>query len=533
MLVLLLVIGLSEATPENRVVPADEVLAKIEAGQSAEFDYCIIVGDLDLTGLKVEKPVHFNFTTFQNAVECDFITFDSNSHFLHSVFNGPADFSHSKFNSLADFRSSKFSSTASFNSSNFSNNVYFGDTAFNDIAYFGHSVFNGEANFRFIAFNYDADFSDSQFLGDADFSESRFNGDSDFSFSVFNDDANFRFSIFKGDANFWSSTFNDILNFRRTIFRGDSNFGGAAFNGIANFLSSVFKGDASFGASTFNNEVAFDYATFNSTTDFGYSVFNDIANFRYSNFDNTAIFNLAIFNKGANFNDAIFRGYASFNGCQFKADALFESTIFKNRLSLTRIKCGYNTFIYIRQGHINELEYDDEAYLLLLRNFKMLGYFEDYDHCYYQYRKAHRTQPWPSASNVETWGRKLLDYPFQYFYGYGTRPFFAIFVSAILVIIFGIFWRGLGLGGPHDITHATLKPDQEWLNDDMTSIMIFSATVFLSGMKLLVDPPAIPKIEGRSTSTVKRMFILERLVGMIFFVLFIIAWSGSVVRQLK
>ncbi|HOT06358.1 MAG TPA: pentapeptide repeat-containing protein [Methanotrichaceae archaeon] len=532
-LVLFLLIGSSAGTQENRVVQASDVLAEIRAGQAAEFDYCTIVGDLDLSGLKVEKPVHFNFTTFQDTVNCNFAIFEGDAHFLHSVFDDLADFSHSEFNRTADFRSSEFSSIADFKSSNFNNDVYFGDTAFNDIVDFGHSHFNGNSRFRFTAFNGDADFSDSQFSGTADFSESTFNGDSDFSFSVFNGDAIFRFSIFKGDSNFWSSTFNDIINFRRAIFKGNANFGGTDFNGIANFLSSVFKGNASFGASTFNNEVVFDYASFNSAADFGHSVFNNEVNFLYSIFNNTSIFNTAIFNKGANFNDAIFRGYTSFNGCQFKGDALFESSIFKNRLSLTRIKCGYNTFIYIRLGNINELEYDDAAYLFLLRNFKTLGYFEDYDHCYYQYRTAHRAQGWPSSGNVEEWGRKLLDYPLQYFYGYGTRPFFALFVSAILIIIFGIFWRGLGLGGPHDITSKNLKPEQVWLNDDITSIMIFSATVFLSGMKLFVDPPAIPNIEGRPRSTVKRLFIFERLMGMIFFVMFIIAWSGSVVRQLK
>jgi hypothetical protein len=385
----------------------------------------------------------------------------------------------------------------------------------------------------FTAFNDYADYSDSQFMGDADFSETRFNNDSDFSFALFNGNSNFRLSIFKGSANFWCSTFNDIANFRRTTFMGDANIGGAVFSGITNFLSSVFRGNASFGASTFNDEVAFNYAAFDGMADFALSVFNDMTAFQYSNFNNMTIFNGAAFGKGANFNDAVFRGYTSFNGCQFRGDALLESTVFKNRLSLTRIKCGYNTFVYIRWGNINELEYDDAAYLFLLRNFKTLGYFEDYDHCYYQYRTSHRFQAWPSAGDIEEWGRKLLDYPLQYFYGYGTRPFFSFFYSAILVIIFGILWKGLGLGGSHDITSKTLKPDQVWMNDDLLSIIIFSTTVFLSGMKIFVDPPAIPKIEGRSNSTIRRLFILERLIGMIFFVLFIIAWSGSFVRQMK
>jgi hypothetical protein len=38
----------------SNVVPASDVLAKIKAGQPAEFDNCIIVGDLNLSTLKID-----------------------------------------------------------------------------------------------------------------------------------------------------------------------------------------------------------------------------------------------------------------------------------------------------------------------------------------------------------------------------------------------------------------------------------------------------------------------------------------------
>jgi hypothetical protein len=163
-----------------------------------------------------------------------------------------------------------------------------------------------------------------------------------------------------------------------------------------------------------------------------------------------------------------------------------------------------------------------------------LGYFDDWDRCYYQYRLEHRAQAWPAINDVQEWSRKLMDYPMQYFYGYGTRPGYALYLSIITVLIYGIFWKILGVGGLKDITKATLKPGQDWFNDDsMTTILIFSATVFLSGMKLLVDTPPLPNIEGRSRPMIKRAFILERLLGMMFCVLFFIAWGGTIVRQLK
>jgi hypothetical protein len=517
--------------PDNSVFPASDVLAKIKAGQSAEFDYCTIVGDLDLSGLRIELPVHFNHTIFQNSANFNSTTFNDDAHFWHSAFKDTADFRFSTFNGTADFRSSAFKDIADFRSSVFKDNVYFGDSAFNDTADFGYSAFNGDTHFWFLAVDGDADFSDSKFDGDVDFSYSKFNGDADFSDSKFNGIATFRSSAFNGDANFWSSAFNGIAAFRSSAFNGIANFGASTFN-RSTFRSSAFNGIANFGASDFNDYVDFEYSAFNDDTDFGYSVFNDNVNFKYSDFNGSVNFNAGIFSKGADFNDVVFKGYTSFNSSQFKGDVLFENTIFQNTLSLTRVRYGYLVNIYIRWHNINHLEYDDAAYLSLLKNFKTLGYFEDYDQCYYQYRKERRAQAWPATNDADEWVRKLVDYPLQYFYGYGTKPEYAVILSVVTVIIFGIFWKVLGLGGPHDITKAALKPDQEWLNDDITAILVFSVTVFLSGMKLFVDPPAMPRIEGRSGSMIKKAFVLERLLGMMFFVLFFIAWGSTIVRKL-
>ena len=51
---LLFMVGLSASMPEGRVVPASEVIAKIKAGEPAEFDNHTIVGNLNLSALKIE-----------------------------------------------------------------------------------------------------------------------------------------------------------------------------------------------------------------------------------------------------------------------------------------------------------------------------------------------------------------------------------------------------------------------------------------------------------------------------------------------
>jgi len=166
-----------------------------------------------------------------------------------------------------------------------------------------------------------------------------------------------------------------------------------------------------------------------------------------------------------------------------------------------------------------------------MKNFKDLGYFEDYDSSYFQYRKEHRGQPWPTVNDLEEWARKLIDYPLQWFYGYGTKPFNAFLWSlGIIIIAFFLYWRWVGLGGPKDKTKDSLKDGEEWVDGDATDILGFSVTVFLSGTKFFIDPPALPKIEGRSRSSIKKAFILERVLGALFSVLFFIAISGTIVR---
>ena len=62
------------------------------------------------------------------------------------------------------------------------------------------------------------------------------------------------------------------------------------------------------------------------------------------------------------------------------------------------------------------------------------------------------------------------------------------------------------------------------------SAMLFSATLFLSGTRLFVDPPAMPKLEGWLAAHARSFFIAERVLGAFFSILFFLAISGTVVR---
>ncbi len=439
----------------SKEVPASEVLAKIKAGLPVEFDNCAIVGDLNLSTLKIEGPVHFNNTHFLNQVIFNSTEFNSTAYFWHSNFNSTAHFWYSNFNSTASFPSSKFREYTDFRG----------------------SLFNGTVDFKNAEFNGTTDFRDCEFNGDAYFGDyygvhDMFNGPTDFSYSKFNSDA---------------------------------FFSGARFNGPAYFFMISFNGSTSFFLTNFNDLAYIMESTFNGDADFGNSYFE----------------------KGNSFSDDTFNGNCSFDFSQFKEDVYCEGAKFNKELSLDNFI--YNK-IYIRWYNIKnrQITYDDAAYLSLLRNFKELGYFEDYDSCYFQYRKAHREQPWPLVSGIDQPIMKGIDVFLEWFYGYGTKPLNAAYFSIAIILAFGIFWRAVGLGGPDDVTG---KDDKDWEKpDSIFDVLSFSTTIFLSGTKLFIDPPDIPKIKRRSRSIVKKAFTFERILGALFSILFFLAISGTVVR---
>ena len=392
---LLLVIGLSAGMSDDRVIAASEVLAKIKAGEPAEFDNYTIVGYLNLSAMKIEDPVNFNHTIFQNFVNFGYTSFKGPAYFEFSTFNGPANFWHSAFNGPAHFQSSAFNGLA-----------YFESSAFNDTAYFMSSAFNGPAYFRYSAFNDIADLSNSKL---------------------------------KGDAFFYGSTF-------------------------------------------------------------------------------------------------------------------------KKELDLTLTE--YNN-LYIRWNKDNRLVYDDTAYQSLIENLRKLGFTADADNCYYQFRVGQFLHQNPIEDPLIF----IFNFGAWIFYGFGKRPIYPFIWSIFSVGLFGVFWIAIGLASPMDAI-SKYNLNNGWSRRVFSLILIpiicivwrvigleksrraideydqvrnwpgkireafgFSATVFLSGTKFFVDPPAIPVLPGRSQSLIKRAFLFERLLGAFFSILLFLAVGATIVRN--
>ncbi len=520
----LVLLPMADAGREDgmRVVPAQEILDKIERGEPVEYDHVIVKGDLDIGKLDLPKgrvertpdeilwglsenvavvssPIRVNDSTIEGFVYFDTIIFDAID-FSGTFFNGSASFIGSSFKGIAGFWGSSFNGAAYFIDSSFNDNVGFGGSSFNGTAdfigssfngtaYFNDLSFNGIANFRGSSFNGSASFIDSSFTGIAGFSGSSFNGEAFFSDSSFNAGALFSDSSFNGTAGFWNSSFNDIAYFHNS-----------SFNGFALFWNSFFN-RSDFSSSQFNKQVSFD--------------------------------------------DCRFNGSSNFNASRFKEDALFEGADFNGTLYLTRAK--YDK-LYISWKNIKELGYDDAAYLALLENFKKLGYFEDYDACYYDYRRLHREQDWSGRYHAmhpaEEWTRKRIDALLEMFYGYGKKPLWPLLWSAGTIILFGIIWlvagmnsirgkNGRGIFERFGQQNATVKSERQGLLGGLRVLaeaLLFSAIVFLSGTRLFVEPPAQPEMQRLSANQVKWAMIFERVLGALFSILFFLAISGTVIR---
>jgi hypothetical protein len=476
LILVLIAISTANGAELSKEVPASDVLAKIVAGEPAEFDNCVIVGDLNLGGLTIERPIHFNYTVFQDSVNFNYTTFGCTAFFRSSEFNGDAYFRHSAFR-----------------------DVDFWNTAFNRYALFEYSVFYDDASFRY-----------SVFKGHAGFAYCEFNRDADFVGSKFYCNTSSRV----GNGNFYMSVFNGYASFSASVFDSAAIFNNCRFNNVADIRNSYFS-----------------YADFSSTI-----------------FNVTAGFNESEFSKVVKFNDVQFRGLTLLNNIKFKEDVFFDNATFDHGLDLTRT--SYNK-LYIRLYNIKGgLIFDDSAYLSLIKNFKDLGYFEDADNCYFQYRKDRRNQPWPCVYPLEESARKFIDFLSEWSYGYGTRPVNPFIESLLLIGLFGLVWRRLGLGKDRKGEKKDFILDMDTLSEivapkktdnnsnwsKLQSILIglepfsFSAAVFLSGAQFLIDPPELPKIPNRSKHLVKHIFDLERILGIIFIALFMLAIGRTVIR---
>jgi len=352
--------------------------------------------------------------------------------------------------------------------------------------------------------------TNSQFQGKVTLARSIFMDSVDLRGSIFNQPASFNGSVFRSVADFGNARFGDVISFNKCQFEDEASFNRAVFEKKAFFSKSLFKKELYFRKSIFMEELSFKRCQFEGDSYFKGSQFHKKAFFRKANFIHDA-----------DFSRSRFAGEASFESAHFTGDAFFTEASFDDSLVLTwtkyeklhirwksltrpRYQCPYLGRL-VRASKLTSTNNDGEtAYLLLIDNFKKLGFFEDADDCYYHYRNEHRP-------NLPTHYRPI-DWILMASYGYGVRPMRPLLLSAAFFLAFALFYAAFGglfspAGAPNIAEAANL-----------------SLTLLLSGSKLISDPNSAP------TGALYFIYTSEKLIGSFFFALLLISVGRTIIR---
>jgi len=357
------------SSSSSNIILASNILDKIENNEDIKYDHVRIIGDLDISDLKLS------------------LTQDNKKYINSSI-----EISRSEIDGLVKFNDAEFSKYVMFYDTNFLEETEFKDVLFCSNVVFIDSIFEDEVHL-----------DDTQFLGQSYFDK----------------------ATFKGYVSFLNANFYNLTNFRSSQFEKAAGFKDAIFEGGAYFQKVQFKGDVYFSDSEFKKEVMFTS-----------SEFEDYAEFRDTVFHKNVYFDGTVFKKNVFFD--IYPDPPSRRGTRFEGDLILDDAVihsmnlnnaeFDGRISLnnsdfSRLKTDWTAL----KG---PLYYNGPVYLALIKNFKEQEQFEDADQCYFDYRYQSR----------DGW----MDYLSWISCGFGVRPQNTVFLSATLILIFGIIYWLVG-----------------------------------------------------------------------------------------
>jgi len=252
----------------------------------------------------------------------------------------------------------------------------------------------------------------------------------DFKETIFIRSVDFRGDKFKGYAHFMSTQFGNNedqdniqeFHFEATKFQKDAYFTDAYFFGKSNFESAEFQKEAYFDFAQFYGSTRLVNVEFHGEVRFDNAHFFEDANFAISNFQKYAYFSTQ-FSKHLDLYHVRFHDVANFGAARFNENS-------KIKLNQAEFAKLYVDWAHFKDHLIYDLEGGEPVYLALIENFRDLGWFEDADDCYYEYRKAKMIE------NGRPYWSKLYDYVALLSCGYGVRPNFTI--VCILGTILGL-----------------------------------------------------------------------------------------------
>jgi hypothetical protein len=235
------------------------------------------------------------------------------------------------------------------------------------------------------------------------------NSSIEFKNCVFLNKVNFSCCIFKKDVTFWKCDIQDDAIFEAAIFCSVAQFNRVRFLKYSSFSASKFCKSGEFFLASFNLGPDFSKAYFKSSAYFERTIFSDRANFGGSSFDGELSLKDTTIKK-------------------IELDSIFgeESVIILDGSDFSRLSGEWKLI----KGHLaTEKSTFKSIYLYLIRNYELLGRFDDADACYLQYRDKRRDYDVNRPLN------KFIDWIPLLIYGYGTKPLYPLFWIVLTIFL--------------------------------------------------------------------------------------------------
>jgi uncharacterized protein YjbI with pentapeptide repeats len=439
----------------NTEVNATDVLKHIENGEDINLTKCRIVGELNLSDIKLEivpnpyfevrkayeiKMLHdymgksiYVYTGIEPNEKLKVI--ESNITIKDSIFKNHLNFSNTLFKNSVSFENTSFSDV-NFMRANFNNNTIFQEAKFNGVTIFRCTTFRDSADFSNAIFGNNATFMCANFAINTNFQNVQFGNYANFQFAYFVDPTNSIRGHFLGSPNFKNVHFGNYANFDGACFR---NYGPLFYNiSFGNFVSLRFVhfdhspifenahfGDfVNFYSTNFEKPGSLDDDTLSFVQGLGFknAQFGDYVYFTDVYFGRRIFFVGTEFGHHITFDGANFGQYANFRAAQFGNSADFSSANFANTISFEGPDTSENIITNF------------EACGIFMKYYKSQARYEDADNIYYNYREF--SQERKSIVSLSKW----MDILSFITCGYGVRPLNAFKFGIIIVFLFSFIY---------------------------------------------------------------------------------------------
>jgi hypothetical protein len=523
LLLIFILIGISQGE-EQKTIDISQIVLEMEHNIPIKYDNVTICGnDTTIDGFHTESNIEITNSIIAVGLTFDQINFSSpisfcGSKFIKNIliedsnFNREANFANTSFhNGFSIYNTSFLGGDTDFVNSRFFKFINIDNANFFGDVKFANSNFN-EASFNKISFsNQVVDFSNANFAGDFSISDATFKGEALFENACLKGDLDISSADFYLMPVFLNTTFRSVVSFDTVKFLDGCNFNGAVFNDKFNLDSVKVSGlILNFDESHFNDESDFSMIEIDSIASFKNTWFNKSANFEGAHFNKKAEFISAHFRDDASFSEAQFSDYLNLRKSDFHKNLNFNDVIIKGDMLCEKIDPCRGSFqegqpgrlfmngtnynqIFINWEDINQgfLTFDNNAYLLLIDNFKKFGNIKDANDCYYEYKQY----------NSRNLGGLyyLADLFYRISCGYGVRPERTFIWMLIIISLLSFYF---------------------WINDNMkpSSALVFSITTFISGTgRLLIEKPKYSPKKHLMASQI--IFTLGRILGGILIIL--------------